>query len=310
MSENPTESSQCEIEGIRELPPHDFSTPSVLPFVSAVLPLSDKAHVLDSATLAAKTGKGVSMKRFMLTVGRASLASFFVLFLLLLGRPSYATVFTEIGDAGNLPGTAQVTTGLGFLTEIDGTLSPANGDAQDMYLIHINGGGTFSATTLGGVGFDSELFLFDASGKGVYANDDVSGDYAPSTLPAGNPLTPIAPGDYYLAITQCCSEPVSSDGKIFTVDGPHHRTLSGPTGVGGTSPVTGYSGAFVQTPRVGGPYQVLLTGAQVFLSDAHVTAVPEPNAFALMLAGLGMMSLFALRRKTTLPLFTRRIAQT
>jgi hypothetical protein len=273
--------------------------------------MSDKAHVLDSATQAARRRKDGSMKRSMFTVGRASLTSICVLSLLLLGRPSYAATFTELGDTGSLPGTAQVTTsGVGLLTEIVGTLSPANGDAQDMYLIHIDGGKTFSATTVGGLGFDSELFLFDASGKGVYANDDVSGDYAPSTLPAGSPFTPIAPGDYYLAITQCCSEPVSSDGKIFTVDGPHHRTLSGPTGVGGTSPVTGYSGAFVQTPRVGGPYQVLLTGAQVFLSDAHVTAVPEPNAFALMLAGLGMMSLFALRRKTTLPLFTRRIAQT
>ena len=252
--------------------------------------MSDKAHVLDSATLAARMRKEGSMKRLMLTVGRASLTSICVLSLLLLGRPSYATTFTEVGDTGNLPGTAQVTSGVGLLTEIVGTLSPANGDAQDMYLIHIDGGGTFSATTVGGLGFDSELFLFDASGKGVYANDDVSGNFAPSTLPAGNPLTPITAGDYYLTITQCCFAPISSGGQIFTLAGPNHRAVSGPTGAGGDSPVTGYTGAFGQIPTVGGPYHIFLTGA-------HATVVSEPHAFALMLAGLGMVGLFARHRR-------------
>jgi hypothetical protein len=251
----------------------------------------DKAQVLDNATPAARMRKDGSMKKLMLTVGRASLTSICVLSLLLLGRPSYAATFTELGDTGNLPGTAQVTTsGIGLLTEIVGTLSPANGDAQDMYLIHIDGGGTFSATTVGGLGFDSELFLFDASGKGVYANDDVSGNFAPSTLPAGNPLTPITAGDYYLTITQCCFAPISSGGQIFTLAGPSHRTVSGPTGVGGDSPVTGYSGTFGQIPTVGGPYHIFLTGA-------HAAVVPEPHAFALMLAGLGMVGLFARHRR-------------
>ncbi|WP_245728097.1 DVUA0089 family protein [Nitrosovibrio tenuis] len=214
-----------------------------------------------------------------------------MLYLILLGRPSYAAPFTEIADAGSLPATAEVTSGAGLLTEIAGTLTPASGDAQDMYKIHIDGGGTFSATTLDGVGFDSELFLFDASGKGVYANDDVEGrDFAPSMLPAGHPLTPVTAGDYYLAITQCCSVPISSGGEIFTVGGRDHRAVSGPTGAGGDSPVTGYSGTFVQNPTVGGPYQIFLTGA-------HAAAVPEPEVFALMLAGLGMVSLFTRRRK-------------
>jgi hypothetical protein len=260
----------------------------------------DNAHVLDSAISVAQMRKDVSMKRLMSTVGRTSLTSICLLSLLLLGRPSYATTFTELGDAGNLPGTAQITGGVGFLTEIDGTLSPGNGDAQDMYLIHIDGGGTFSATTIGGVGFDSELFLFDASGKGVYANDDVSGDFAPSTLPAGNPLTPITAGDYYLAITQCCSVPISLDGQIFTIAGPHHRVVSGPTGAGGDSPVTGYSGTFVQTPTVGGPYQIFLTGTHPFLRSADASVVPEPHTLALMLAGLGMMGLFARHRRQTI----------
>lgn len=259
--------------------------------------MSDKAHVLDSSSFVTQMRKAASMKRLALTVGRASLTSVVVLSLLLLGRPSYATTFTELGDAGNLPGTAQVTSVVGLLTEIDGTLSPANGDAQDMYLIHIGGGGTFSATTAGGVGFDSQLFLFDANGKGMYANDDVVfRDFAPSTLPAGNPLTPITAGDYYLAITQCCSVPISSGGQIFTIAGANHRVVSGPTGAGGDSPVTGYSGGFVQFPTMGGSYRIFLTGAH--LADTHAAAVPEPHTFALMLAGLGMIGLFSRHHRT------------
>lgn len=244
--------------------------------------------VLDGARLAPGKRKGDSMKGFMLTAGRASLASFCILSLFFFGKPSYATTFTEIADAGNLPGTAQVTSGVGLLTQINGMLSPANGDSQDMYLIHIDGDRTFSATTVGGASFDSELFLFDADGKGVYANDDASGDFAPSRLPANNPFTPVTPGDYYLAITQCCSAPVNSEGQIFTIAGSSHRHVSGPTGPGGTSPVTGYSGAFVQTSG-DSSYQIFLTGA-------HATVVPEPSVFALMLAGLSMVGLLARRR--------------
>jgi len=73
--------------------------------------------------------------------------------------------------------------------------------------------------------------------------------------------------------------------------GPSHRALSGPTGAGGALPVTGYAGGFVQTPG-GGAYQIFLTGA-------HASVVPEPDAFALMLAGLGMMSLLARHRRKT-----------
>jgi PEP-CTERM motif len=258
--------------------------------------MTDKAHVLDCATLAAGMRKDGSINRLMLTVSRASLTCIVVLCLFLHTQPSHATTFTELGDAGNLPGTAQVMNGIGLLTEINGTLSPANGDAQDMYRIYIDGGRTFSATTVGGVGFDSELFLFDGSGKGVYANDDVAfRDFAPSTLPAGNPLTPITAGHYYLAITQCCSAPISAAGQIFTVVGPNHRAVSGPTGAGGDLPVTGYSGLFSQIPTVGAPYQIFLTGAH--FTAAPVSAVSEPHTFALMLAGLGMIGLSARHRR-------------
>jgi hypothetical protein len=290
MTPNPVTLHQPEIEGANGLPSHDFSCLSILQFLPMALPPSVTAAVLNSATPAVGKTKILSIKRHISAVGRASLAGFCVLSLLLMGRPSQAATFTEIADAGNLPATAQITSAAGLLTEIHGNLSPADGDGQDMYLIHIDGGGTFSATTLGGASFDTELFLFYANGKGVYANDDASGDFAPSKLPDNHVLTPITAGDYYLAITQCCSVPVSNDGQIFTIAGPNHRALSGPTGPGGALPITGYSGGFVQTPG-GGSYQIFLTGAHASVVQASV--VPEPGAFALMLAGLGMMGLLA-----------------
>jgi hypothetical protein len=290
MTPNPVTLHQPEIEGANGLPSHDFSCLSILQFLPMALPPSVTAAVLNSATPAVGKTKILSIKRHISAVGRASLAGFCVLSLVLMGRPSQAATFTEIADAGNLPATAQITAAPGLLTEIHGKLSPADRDGQDMYLIHIDGGGTFSATTLGGASFDTELFLFYANGKGVYANDDASGDFAPSKLPDNHVLTPITAGDYYLAITQCCSVPVSNDGQIFTIAGPNHRALSGPTGPGGALPITGYSGGFVQTPG-GGSYQIFLTGAHASVVQASV--VPEPGAFALMLAGLGMMGLLA-----------------
>ena len=66
---------------------------------------------------------------------------------------------------------------------IDGRL--AAGDDQDLYRICLEGGGSFSATTVGGTELDTQLFLFDAAGRGVYGNDD-SQATRQSTLPAAS----------------------------------------------------------------------------------------------------------------------------
>jgi hypothetical protein len=47
-----------------------------------------------------------------------------------------------------------------------------------MYAIYIEDPATFSATTVGGATFDTQLWLFDANGKGVVANDDSGGNSA------------------------------------------------------------------------------------------------------------------------------------
>ena len=205
-----------------------------------------------------------------------------------LSTTSWAATWSEVGDAGSLPGTAQGTgAGPGPLTSISGTVA-ASGDA-DMYQIFISSPGTFSATTVGTPGTlnDTQLFLFDAGGLGIYANDDTSPTFR-STLPAGNANSPTTPGLYYLVISGFDVDPTSSGGEIFddSFTGVH-----GPTGPGGGSPISGYSGGSGT-----GTYTINLTGAD----PSDVAAVPEPTTLALLGSGIaGLVVRRRLRRKTS-----------
>ena len=200
---------------------------------------------------------------------------------LALASAATAQTWTEVGDAGDLPGSAQITVGVGPLTAISGTIGSTT-DA-DLYQIFITGGGTFSATTAGTPGTtlgDPQLFLFNAPGIGVYANDDFGGSLQ-STLPANDPLTPTAPGLYYLAITSFNRDPVSPGGLIF----PDVITLVGPTGPGGGQAISGYTGTGDT-----GTYTIRLTGAEFAL-------IPEPGTLTLLGTGALAMLGCAWRRR-------------
>jgi hypothetical protein len=128
---------------------------------------------------------------------------------------------------------------------------------RDMFKVCLTGGRTFSATTVGGTGFDTQLFLFGANGLGVYANDDVAGA-GPSTLPAGHALTPNDPGVYYLAISHYPWDPVTESGaNVFF----NRAAVTGPTAAGLASPIGGWVKT-EPTEKPGGPYTIFLTGTQ------------------------------------------------
>jgi hypothetical protein len=174
---------------------------------------------------------------------------------LLLFAPMAAAA-AETGDAGDLlPGAQDLTPG--GVTQIDGNF--ANSSDVDLYRLCLPGGGSFSASTVGGSVVDTQLFLFDSSGRGVYGNDD-DGSSRQSTLPAGDPLTPAAAGEYYLAVAPYNRDPNSDAGPIFASLGP----VLAPTGIGGGQPVSGWSG------RVSGmgPYRVVVTGASCVAPDS------------------------------------------
>jgi filamentous hemagglutinin family protein len=158
----------------------------------------------------------------------------------------------EAGDAGRSLDTAQdaaIAPPGRFISEITGTIVDTD---VDIYKITLDGNQTFSATTSGDTDFDTQLFLFDGSGRGIYA-DDESGGATQATLPANNSLTPITAGTYYLAISAWDNDPVSTAGPIFA-DGFYLVDASGP---GGSAPLTGWTDNNITS---GGFYTITLTG--------------------------------------------------
>lgn len=162
-----------------------------------------------------------------------------------------ATAATEVGDAGQLSASAQDVT-LEPVSTITGNLgSPSD---VDLYKLCLTGNGSFSASTVGGATLDTQLFLFNEGGRGVYGNDDAGPGVRQSLLPPGDPLTPGASGIHYLGVSQFDLDPQSSLGPIF----PSTLGLVGPTGRGGGEPLSGWAGS----EGSGGAYTVTLTGTE------------------------------------------------
>jgi hypothetical protein len=191
--------------------------------------------------------------------------------------------WTETGDAGDLPGTAQVVEGSGPLDSISGELV-GDPDFGDMYQIYIFDPAAFSAATSSG--FDPQLFLFDENGMGVYANDDDSG-LQPS-LPPGHLYSPTTPGLYYLAITAFDRDPYSVTGLIFP-SFPFWET-HGPTEVGGGDPIT----QWVSSGDTGASYTIDLTGARYILPSVFVDIKPDSCPNPLNVKSKGVLPLAVL----------------
>ena len=212
-----------------------------------------------------------------------------------------AQTFTETGDAGQTVATAQSTgSGSSPLTSISGSLDSTY-DA-DLFRIYISNPSTFSATTLNAAtdaSLDTELFLLTATGAGIAANnDDQSGFYLDSTLPAGNALyANLSAGYYLLGISNSGNEPVNSANQLIFGNPPADTTsVRGPaTGLNPTTMVD-FNGN-VDDPTDDGPgsYRIDLTG--VTQGQAAVSAAPEPGTWALMLLGMGLCGRAIRRRR-------------
>lgn len=222
-----------------------------------------------------------------------------------------AQTYAKVGtNQDSLPATAQITQGVGDLQEITGVFTfttigtertVANVSNPDLFEIRIDGSTPFSATTIGQVSniFDTQLFLFDAAGKGVYANDNASDFTTKSLL---DPTTTPAPGLYFLGIATYGAVPRSGSGATFDIfDNPIDDTsgsvsftgLKGPKS-GATGPLTNWflSGANVET----GYYSIALTGASY--ASAPVPEASTTVSFGLLLA-LGGLVIAAKRKKAS-----------
>ena len=202
--------------------------------------------------------------------------------MLLAASASRAAPFNEIGDAGDLPGTARAAVGVGPLTQILGTYS-SEGDA-DLYRIRIVTPNLFTVNVTS-PSEDPHVWLFQTSGIGIAANDDDPSGFlgvAP-VLPAGNVLYSSLPvGEYLLGVSKSGIEALNAGGaNIF--DGVFFTDIREPIGPGGPGPLAGWVPD--ATPDASS-YTVNLVGAAF---------VPEPST--ALLAGFGLCILLAVTRR-------------
>jgi hypothetical protein len=163
---------------------------------------------------------------------------------------SRAQEWSEAGDAGDLPATAQIPTGNGPLTAIAGMLL-AGGDA-DLFLIHISNPAVFAATTCGGGGVDTQLWLFAADGDGITFDDDTADCGVASAITQDH--VPAA-GLYYLACSAYDWDALDAQGREIWLDAPYDQERP-PDGPGGPGPVAGWG----ETAHEQGAYVIDLSG--------------------------------------------------
>lgn len=198
-----------------------------------------------------------------------------------IGTAQAATFAEDVGQL--IPDAQVIPPGSSVLDSIAGDLF--NQNDVDLFQITLTGSKTFSATTEGGASFDTQLFLFDEDGFGVYGRDDDSPSTRVSTLPANHPLTPTEAGIYYLAIASFNNDPVSSEGLIFDNDefAPYNNVL-GPISPGGEAPLSGFNNLGGSV----GSYTIALTG---------VKSIPEPSSLLGTLAFGAFSTSWLLKRK-------------
>jgi hypothetical protein len=189
---------------------------------------------------------------------------------LLASTPAAASsIWFEIDDAGNLPGSANMTDGVGALTTILGNLSaPDPFDAVldvDMFGIYIPDPGAFAASTVAAPGFnvdDPQLFLFTSTGVGVFMNDDDPGGLNGSQSALGALPFGFFSGLYFLAIGWWDNEPLSGNGDLIFNAATFLAAV--------TDPVASWNSDVLLRLDVPTSYEINLNGA------LPSTAVPEP----------------------------------
>ena len=189
------------------------------------------------------------------------------------------------GDAGGLPGGANITAGSGGpLTDIIGGLNNQTSGA-DMYEIMIASPTAFSATVTGNGNnpiVNSALYLFDSAGDGLFGNDNISGGNSLSAIPVGT-TNLLSPGLYFILITTSGNLPAHGATNLFG-DLTNLTTVQAALSA---LKVNGYntSGTTPNPADSGKGYDIVLTGASF-------AETPEPATVALIGSGLLLLGMW------------------
>ncbi|BCW95854.1 MAG: DVUA0089 family protein [Fimbriimonadales bacterium] len=194
------------------------------------------------------------------------------------------------GDAGDLPASAQTTIGTGALNTITGTYDASD---ADLFLIKIVDPQSFSAIYNASTNFDTQIWLFDASGNGIAHNDDRSGlglrsglagtDVFTTGVNAGQTIASqlVAGGLYLLGVTRYNRDARDGANAAIFANSPFSGIHSPQAGAGPLA-------SWVNSTVGNGVYQIDLTGAEY-------AAVPEPASMVAL--GAGLAGLLGLRRR-------------
>ena len=184
-----------------------------------------------------------------------------------------ALAVSESGDAGGMPSTAQ-DLGSAAVTEIAGSFT--DGADVDVYHLCLSNGASFSASTVGRTALDTQIFLFDSQGFGVYANDDAAPMVRGSWLPANHRFSPTTGGEYYLALSSFNNDPRSAAGEIFPdgfMPNLYPDAVVNPVGVGADEPIATWVGP---TRGPAGTYGVSVTGTTTCDTTPPTVALRSP----------------------------------
>ena len=179
---------------------------------------------------------------------------------------------SEVGDAGSLRATAN-DMGSSPVVEIQGSFYDSAD--TDLYRLCLTDGASFSASTVGGTTIDTQLFLFDSQGYGVYANDD-SGSSRGSLLPAHHRFSPRAGGEFFLGISVFNRDPQSSLGDIFLNSfnrSIYPDNVVDANGFGASQPLIDWAGRASGPP---GNYRIALTGTKACDTTAPTIDLRSP----------------------------------
>jgi hypothetical protein len=189
----------------------------------------------------------------------------------LLAAASAQITYQEQGDAGDLPETAQAT-GTDTSTALSAIRGTLEANGVDMYAIYIADPANFSATTVNDqTTFDTQLWLFDAQGKGVVFNDQAVGTNLDRSRIDNSTgcLTGRSAGVYYIAISRYNRDAIGCEEGFIWNSSPA-RAVRCPDGPESGSRVTGWTG----TTAIAGSYEITLTGA--FTAPAQSDVPPCP----------------------------------
>ena len=183
-----------------------------------------------------------------------------------LSTSAFALTFNEGADAGDMFATAQAVGN--NTTQITGNLSGVND--VDMFKFSVPSSGVTGFTTFqlvaSGVS-DTILTLVDSTNTILAYNDDIGGIGGLASIT----VELLAGGQYGIAVTNFANFPT-------------------PLSVG--SVLTGWSNGGAPESLGNGNYQITVIG-----TGSVAAPVPEPEIYAMMAAGLGLMGFVARRRQ-------------